>query len=43
MKVEKLTNFTIVLLGVAFVLIMGNTSIKREIDEVENTIIGILS
>lgn len=43
MKIEKLSNFSFILLGVIFVLVMGNTTIKRDINEAEDIIIGILS
>lgn len=41
-SIESLESYTMVLLGVAFVLLMANTSVKREINEVEDNIIGML-
>ena len=43
MKIEKLSNYTFILLGIIFVLIMGNSTIKKDINEAEDMIIGIVS
>jgi len=42
-SIETLKTYTVVLFGVAFVLMMANISIKRKVEETEDTIIGILS
>tara|TARA_R110000751_G_scaffold70573_2_gene143127 strand:+ start:1634 stop:1774 length:141 start_codon:yes stop_codon:yes gene_type:complete len=42
-SIESLETYTVVLFGIAFVLMMANATIKREVEEVEDTIIGILS